>query len=461
MKIKVFFVVFLLFAINMDVLYASVANTEDFNLSDFCTSKTEDIAPIINRLLKEGNVYIPMGEWLLESKIILPSGKKIYGAGKEFTILSAKEPLRMIEIVGDVNEVCNIYFKGANITDKDSYLIFKRKGTKNLIVRDCAFEGATGGIFINAVCDSIYIYGCEFSKMYPCKKRITSGYGIVFNHNDKYKERGVINGAIVSNIFRETVYRHSLYLQSCEDIMVRNNVFYSTSEKKYTSYEFQVLIRGGRNIVFEGNKISGGYGFVNSTESNYHGLGSNIIIRNNEFINNINNGTNMGIINIRFNNAMIYNNTFLGFNTTGIYIVNVDNVVIEGNHFELKPNANYPIIDLTGKRIESLTLKRNIITLPVNMKEPAVKIKKTKARSLIIENNIIRGGKVGIQLYRLQLDSLLVFGNTHDGVLCQYSKNSINMLVKYSKNISRQHPQIKVYGETYREVVENITRTCD
>lgn len=458
MKVKVLFVVFLLFAINMDVLYASVANTEDFNLSDYCTSKTEDVAPIINRLLKEGNVYIPTGEWPLESKIILPSGRTIYGAGKEFTILSAKVPLRMIEIVGDKNEVHNIYFKGANITDKDSYLIFKQKGTKNLIVRDCAFEGATGGIFINSVCDSIYIYGCEFSKMYPCKKRITSGYGIVFNHNDKYKERGVINGAIESNIFHETVYRHSLYLQSCEDIMVRNNVFFSTNDIKYTSYEFLVLIRGGRNIVFEGNKISGGYGFINSTESNYHGLGSNIIIRNNEFVNNINNGTNMGIINIRFNNAMICNNTFLGFNTTGIYIANVDNAVIEGNNFELKPNANYPIVDLTGKRIESLSLRRNRITLPVKDKEPAVRINKAKARSLIIENNIIRGGKVGIHLSRLQLDSLIVIGNTHNGVLCEYSKNSINKLVNYSENISKQHPQINVYGKASREVVENITQ---
>ena len=219
-----------------------------------------------------------------------------------------------------------------------------------------------------------------------------------------------------------------------------------------------MLIRGGRNIVFEGNKISGGYGFINSTESNYHGLGCNIIIRNNEFVNNINNGTNMGIINIRFNNAMIYNNTFLGFNTTGIYIANVDNAVIEGNHFELKPNANYPVVDLTGKIIESLTLRRNRITLPINEKDPAIIIKKTKARSLIIENNIIRGGETGIQLSRLQLDSLIFLGNSHNGVLCEYLKNSINMFVNYSKNISKQHPQIKVYGKTSRVFVENITQ---
>lgn len=446
----------LFLATSIDTLFARGDNLGVFNLSEYCTPETKDVAPIINNLLKKGNVYIPSGEWHLDSKIILPSGKKIYGEGRDLSVLYADKPLRMVEIVGDVNEICNIHFKGANITDKDSYLLFKRKGTKNLIVRDCDFEGATGGIFINSFCDSIYVLGCQFSKMYPCKKRITSGYGIVFNHNDKYSERGVINGVIERNTFRETVYRHSLYLQSCEDIVVRGNEFYSTNDTKYTSYEFQVLIRGGRNLIFENNKICDGYGFINSTSSNYHGHGSNIIIRNNEFKNNISNGKKMGIINIKFNKALIYNNVFQGFSTTGIYVANMEDVVIEGNRFELKPNANYPIVDVAEKEFNSLLFKSNIIRLPMREKKPAVRIIGSKARSLVIENNVIMGGAVGVKLFHLDLDSLIITGNKHDGILCDYSYNSIKTVVKYNGNKARRHPRIKVSGVASLEAVDNI-----
>lgn len=430
-------------------------NRQDaYSLDDYCSVSCKDIASIINRLLQSGDVYIPSGKWKINSKIKLPNGRSIIGSGIK-TIIYSEEPIRMVEVAGDENEIKNICFQGANNTDKASYIVYKCRGTKRLLVENCSFEGATGGIFIEPLCDSIDVYGCNFSKMYPCKQRISSGYGIVFHHDDKKPERGTFCANIERCIFDETVFRHSIYLQSSENVAVRNNVFYGLNEKKTTECEYQIEIRGCRNLIFEGNISRGGYGFINGIESKYHGRGSNFVIRKNYFIDNIDSDGKKGILNIKFHNVLIQNNAFLNYNTLCVYIASVDGTIIDNNQFESRDAEVYPVIQLKGKDIESLTITNNTFSRRTDTQIAAVLIQSSKVNTIIVCGNTILGGSTGIEIKKTIIDSLTINDNYHNGLLCDYSGNTILKSITYNNNHAIRHPEIKVKDDIIYEKTNN------
>lgn len=416
---------------------------EYYTLSDYCARSSSDAAPVINNLLKKGDVYVPSGEWRLSTSIILPPGRRLFGDGKDKSVFWATEPLRMVEIVGDDNVIRDLYFRGSNITNKASYLVFKDKGTKRMRILDCGFEGATGGVFVDALCDSIYIYGCQFYKMYPCAESSSSGYGIVLNHNDNARERGTFGGIIEKNQFHETVYRHALYMQSCERIIVRNNVFLGKNEKKQTGFEYHINIRGCKDLLLERNLCRGGYGFINGVNSAYHGRGTGFIIRENVFLENTSSENNLGIVNIRFNNVQVIDNYFIDFNTTAVYVANVDNVIVERNIFYSKYGGGCSVIDITEKRLLSFSFSNNLLFwAPAEM--PAVRILKSSIRELKIEGNSIIGGGAGIQVQNTKMADVSISNNSDDGELCIYQNNSVSKAIRYENNRSSSpHPIIK------------------
>lgn len=378
------------------MLLSSGGYAQMFNLSEYCLPSSNDVAITINKLLENGDVFIPTGYWKLSSKICLPSGRMLKGEGRENTFLWAEEPLRMVEVRGNDNVVSDIYFKGTNSTDKASYLIFKVKGTKNLMVSDCTFEGATGGVFIDAVCDSIKILNCLFRNMYLVKTPSSYGYGIVMNHNDKTKDRGTFYGLIEGNVFEQTVFRHALYLQSSENIVVRNNIFYGSNEKKPTGYEYMVNLRGCRHLVFEGNYTYQGYGFINGVASEYHGKGADIIIENNIFEDNTLNPHGLGIINMKFHQMTVRGNTFRECNTLGIYVATANNGVIEKNVFEESRQESFPAISISKRRISSLKIKDNVFQMGNKAESITIDVSRSRFSKLEITGNDFNGDGIGI-----------------------------------------------------------------
>lgn len=438
-QFKVYAVVLLLFSIS------EALGQNQYNLGDFCTENSSNLTETVNELLKKGDVYIPEGKWKLSKRIYLPEGRNLMGAGQEKTVLYTDEPLRMVEVTGSNNSISDIYFKGPNKTTKAAFLVYKLRNTKNLSIHDCHLEGATGGIFIEGICDSIHIADCRFSKMYPADGKPSSGYGIVFHHNKEPEERGIFNAKIERNVFDETVYRHSIYLQLSENIEISDNVFYGSNEKKISGYEYQINIVGCKNLFIHDNTVIGGYGFVNGgMVTEYHGRGSDFLIINNLLIGNVSSNNDLGVINARFDNCTITNNTFVSSNTYGIHIGPVKGTIITDNKFVTETDTGWPFIEFQNRQTDILTIKGNNFISPSTSHTPSILLKGIHVENLTLKNNNVTGGEVGVLLSDSSILQAFIVGNRHDGKMIKFVRNKFIEKMDYSNNSSKEHPEISV-----------------
>ena len=166
----------------------------------------------------------------------------------------------------------------------DCHLIYACGYNTDLRFKGCILDSGTSGIFVRPNSQFVTVDSCVFRNMVFIPDQKAGSYGVVFHRTSDGKGT---NHIIVRNcIFEKTVVRHAVYIQSSNDVLIKDNIIYGTTEfndgliDKY----YQYATYGGEPLTtaeiasFDVTKHMTRY----DSAINYHGC-TNVRIVNNYF----------------------------------------------------------------------------------------------------------------------------------------------------------------------------------
>ncbi|MBQ8593601.1 MAG: hypothetical protein IJ467_04830 [Bacteroidaceae bacterium] len=335
-------------------LIGTVTN-EYLDITDFgasTTSNSGNNAALTNAMNLCDNVFIPEGTFQVTGSVnITRSGIRLFGNGYHLSVIQSiyyntsdtktvdrERDKRLFNLVTVNSGIENISIENLALQSKGSkkkanYLIKVHEGTKNVHVKGCLLDNATGGVIVYLECEWINIIGCRFRNMVflpggsggeqnEDKTRTleggAGGYGVVFQQN---KEKpGIKHGVISSCVFESTVIRHAVYIQKSSDVLISDNVIYGTTamndnvggenlvnilntkgltndqlgnmevNKHMTHFDYAFEYKGSHNVRITNNYLKGGIGFLNGMADANNIGGTMFLIKDNtavEFDNNL------------------------------------------------------------------------------------------------------------------------------------------------------------------------------
>lgn len=200
----------------------------------FATSNTTmNRQSLTNAVALSNNVYIS-GLCQIDGPVTINrNGVRIYGSIVKGSKLKSTITDRLIAVAPGVEDFTleNLYLEGIGHKTTTSYILFIYNRARNVYVRGCVFDNATGGVFVRSLCSNVQIIGCRFRNMVFAPREQAGSYGVVFNQEmEDGISMGVSNGVISCCVFEPTVVRHAIYIQSVDDVLISDNVMYGTHD---------------------------------------------------------------------------------------------------------------------------------------------------------------------------------------------------------------------------------------
>ena len=298
---------FLLVTLFPTTLRASIKK-EAFFISDTVNVKkfgakgdgtTDDTRAIMAALKTNAQVvFFPAGIYRISQSLSLHSNLELLGESQK-SILQNTNVKEILKTFGPVSYQ-NITLKGLTINgnvkeeDRDKLVIcvqFYNVAKVNII--NCSFNNASASLGFQT-CRDINIRNSIISGMYqqPLGNKATAGvygYGIVLN---ECSNALIEDNRIGTDIPQGYIMRHAIYISNTgkadalnsSDITIRKNTIVLKDyikSKPMTGFEYVFKSVGGKNIVIQNNKTSGGVGAVLLTYNFINAV--NIHIIDNEF----------------------------------------------------------------------------------------------------------------------------------------------------------------------------------
>lgn len=334
-------------------LIGTVTN-EYLDITDFgasTTSNSGNNAALTNAMSLCDNVFIPEGTFQVTGSVnITRSGIRLFGNGYHLSVIQSiyctsdtndldregdKNLFNLMNVNSGIENISieNLALQSKGSKTKTNYLIKVHEGTKNVHVKGCLFDNATGGVIVYPECEWINIIGCKFRNMVflpggsggeqnddktRTKKGGAGGYGVVLQQE---KDKQGINHCVISNcVFESTVIRHAVYIQKSSDVLISDNVIYGTTamndnvggenlveilnncglsetqlenmevNKHMTHFDYAFEYKGCNNVRITNNYLKGGIGFLNGMADANDIGGTMFLIKDNtavEFDNNL------------------------------------------------------------------------------------------------------------------------------------------------------------------------------
>lgn len=285
-------------------------------------------------------VKIPDGTFFLTRTPIIRNNN-VSIIGQKNSVLKSHKTMAIIETQPGIHNITikNLYLNGVGSNTIPSYLLNVEHNADGIWVENCTFDGGTGGVMINYEGANVTVKGCTFRNMVYIpgaglaiangpKAGGAGGYGVVFQHIGN-QHRGVNHGLICKNTFESTVIRHATYMQSSNDVTIKNNKIYGTTDmnsmelltglvttgltpeqvasidikKHMTVADYAMEFRGCTNVVIISNTVTGGIGFINGTTDYMDNQGENFTIIKNK-ITDIHHPASHNITNLHYVNGV-------------------------------------------------------------------------------------------------------------------------------------------------------------
>lgn len=290
-----------------------------------------DYSNLIENLLKIGNIYFPNGTYKFSTIVKIDTDDRIIaGNNIENTIITAidSNPLNFLSVRANNISIKNLSFidnpegypsKGTAQGARASYEIEVRENATNTIISNCSFKQATGGIFAYQGAVGLQIINCIFEDMVYIPRDINNlplggagGYGVVCHFDgDNNHNIGVKDVLIKNNTFKDTIYRHAIYIQNVYNCIVEGNTSYHTNEEKASGYESHMMYYGGQGVNIVNNYFYGGCGALTTSTDAEGNNASFFTFSNNHIIDwQCYKSGNGGIALGNISNCIISNNVF-------------------------------------------------------------------------------------------------------------------------------------------------------
>ena len=290
-----------------------------------------DYSNLIENLLKIGNIYFPNGTYKFSTIVKIDTDDRIIaGNNIENTIITAidSNPLNFLSVRANNISIKNLSFidnpegypsKGTAQGARASYEIEVRENATNTIISNCSFKQATGGIFAYQGAVGLQIINCIFEDMVYIPRDINNlplggagGYGVVCHFDgDNNHNIGVKDVLIKNNTFKDTIYRHAIYIQNVYNCIVEDNTSYHTNEEKASGYESHMMYYGGQGVNIVNNYFYGGCGALTTSADAEGNNASFFTFSNNHIIDwQCYKSGNGGIALGNMSNCIISNNVF-------------------------------------------------------------------------------------------------------------------------------------------------------
>ena len=290
-----------------------------------------DYSNLIENLLKIGNIYFPNGTYKFSTIVKIDTDDRIIaGNNIENTIITAidSNPLNFLSVRANNISIKNLSFidnpegypsKGTAQGARASYEIEVRENATNTIISNCSFKQATGGIFAYQGAVGLQIINCIFEDMVYIPRDINNlplggagGYGVVCHFDgDNNHNIGVKDVLIKNNTFKDTIYRHAIYIQNVYNCIVEDNTSYHTNEEKASGYESHMMYYGGQGVNIVNNYFYGGCGALTTSADAKGNNASFFTFSNNHIIDwQCYKSGNGGIALSNMSNCIISNNVF-------------------------------------------------------------------------------------------------------------------------------------------------------
>ena len=290
-----------------------------------------DYSNLIENLLKIGNIYFPNGTYKFSTIVKIDTDDRIIaGNNIENTIITAidSNPLNFLSVRANNISIKNLSFidnpegypsKGTAQGARASYEIEVRENATNTIISNCSFKQATGGIFAYQGAVGLQIINCIFEDMVYIPRDINNlplggagGYGVVCHFDgDNNHNIGVKDVLIKNNTFKDTIYRHAIYIQNVYNCIVEDNTSYHTNEEKASGYESHMMYYGGQGVNIVNNYFYGGCGALTTSADAEGNNASFFTFSNNHIIDwQCYKSGNGGIALSNMSNCIISNNVF-------------------------------------------------------------------------------------------------------------------------------------------------------
>lgn len=407
-----------------------------------------DYSNLIENLLKIGNIYFPNGTYKFSTIVKIDTDDRIIaGNNIENTIITAidSNPLNFLSVRANNISIKNLSFidnpegypsKGTAQGARASYEIEVRENATNTIISNCSFKQATGGIFAYQGAVGLQIINCIFEDMVYIPRDINDlplggagGYGVVCHFDgDNNHNIGVKDVLIKSNTFKDTIYRHAIYIQNVYNCIVEDNTSYHTNEEKASGYESHMMYYGGQGVNIVNNYFYGGCGALTTSADAEGNDASFFTFSNNHIIDwQCYKSGNGGIALANMSNCIISNNVFnSAYKCAAIKISkNCDFVKIINNSINTGNKAPTGIVQLAPISSDSgfPTLKNiDIINNTITTQHVyccyfrfinSSNVLTDGIRNIKITNNTLSSTNTGIRIQNSNIFSnILISGNT-------------------------------------------------
>lgn len=312
-------------------------NIDNFTLTDDATEALQNCVNICGTVVGSNKRY-KVSRTININRALTLKGENLR--------LYSDAPLNFINVNSDNVTILGVEIKGVaeGYPDKDfttaraSYLINIATGKKDITIKDCVLDSATGGVFVYPTCEDIIVTDCIIKNMVYIPNDISDpfaggagGYGVCLHSQNG----GVTtkNVKIYHNTF-DNIQRHCAYVQVCKNVDFGYNQIVNSilSNARFTCAVHQA---GCDNLLVHDNCMYGGSNFVGL--ANYDTLQIPKAITN------------------------VYNNTLFGITMFAVAAMDdtLQSLTIKGNYVELDNGCGFAYFG-TSAKVEDVTISDNI-----------------------------------------------------------------------------------------------------
>lgn len=311
-------------------------NIDNFTLNDDATEALQNCVNICGTVVGSNKRY-KVSRTININRALTLKGENLR--------LYSETPLNFFNVNSDNVTISGVEIKGVaeGYPDKDSttahasYLINITTGKKDITIKDCVLDSATGGVFVYPTCEDITVTDCIMKNMVYIPNDISNpfaagagGYGVCLHSTQNNLPTTTVK--IIRNTF-DNIQRHCAYVQVCKNVdFGYNTIVNSILDARFTCAVHQA---GCDNLLVHDNSMYGG--------SNFVGLANYDTVQIPKAITNV------------------YNNTLLGITMYAVADMDspLQSLTIKGNYVELNNGCGFVYFG-TGAQAEDVTISDNI-----------------------------------------------------------------------------------------------------
>lgn len=311
-------------------------NIDNFTLNDDATEALQNCVNICGTVVGSNKKY--------KVSRIININRALTLKGENLRLYS-ETPLNFFNVNSDNVTISGVDIKGVaeGYPDKDSttahasYLINIATGKKDITIKDCVLDSATGGVFVYPTCENITVTDCIMKNMVYIPKDISNpfaagagGYGVCLHSEQNNLPTTTVK--ITRNTF-DNIHRHCAYVQVCKNVdFGYNTIVNSILDARFTCAVHQA---GCDNLLVHDNSMYGG--------SNFVGLANYDTVQIPKAITNI------------------YNNSLFGITMFAVAQMSTElqSGTIKGNYVELNNGCGLVCFG-AGSKVEDYVISDNI-----------------------------------------------------------------------------------------------------